>query len=127
MGMKRRGVQRGMLHSSAVAYIDGVEVLGVQHYRLEQHLQDQRVKLGRGMLCRYVEAAATPSVATFVHAMWQDAIDNGCITPRTQPLPWHGRLRAVLARPVVRRRSSERAQLTRRRANAAILTTAPGL
>lgn len=71
---------RGILHSSAVAHIVVQKFsLGVPHYRLEQHLQDQGVELGRGMMCRYVEEAGNALGATIVHAMWQDALDNGCI------------------------------------------------
>jgi transposase len=71
---------RGILHSSAVAHIVVQKFsLGVPHYRLEQHLQDQGVELGRGMMCRYVEEAGNALGATIVHAMWQDAIQNGCI------------------------------------------------
>ena len=71
---------RGILHSSAVAHIVVQKFsLGVPHYRLEQHLQDQGVKLDRGMMCRYVEEAGNALGATIVHAMWQDAIENGCI------------------------------------------------
>jgi transposase len=71
---------RGILHSSAVAHIVVQKFsLGVPHYRLEQHLQDQGVQLGRGMMCRYVEEAGNALGATIVHAMWQDALDNGCI------------------------------------------------
>lgn len=71
---------RGILHSSAVAHIVVQKFsLGVPHYRLEQHLQDQGIELGRGMMCRYVEEAGNTLGATIVHAMWQDALDNGCI------------------------------------------------
>lgn len=71
---------RGILHSSAVAHIVVQKFsLGVPHYRLEQHLQDQGVEIARGMMCRYVEEAGNALGATIVHAMWQDAIDNGCI------------------------------------------------
>ena len=71
---------RGILHSSAVAHIVVQKfALGVPHYRLEQHLEDQGVQLGRGMMCRYVEEAGNALGATVVHAMWQDAIENGCI------------------------------------------------
>jgi transposase len=71
---------RGILHSSAVAHIVVQKFsLGVPHYRLEQHLQDQGVELGRGMMCRYVEEAGNALGASIVHAMWRDAIDNGCI------------------------------------------------
>lgn len=71
---------RGILHSSAVAHILVQKFsLGVPHYRLEQHLQDEGVELGRGMMCRYVEEAGSALGATIVHAMWQDALENGCI------------------------------------------------
>ena len=71
---------RGILHSSVVAHILVQKFsLGVPHYRLEQHLQDQGVKLDRGMMCRYVEEAGNALGATIVHAMWQDALENGCV------------------------------------------------
>jgi transposase len=71
---------RGILHSSTVAHIVIQKFsLGVPHYRLEQHLQDQGVELGRGTMCRYVEEAGNALGATIVHAMWQDALQNGCI------------------------------------------------
>ena len=71
---------RGILHSSAVAHIVVQKFsLGVPHYRLEQHLQDQGVELGRGLMCRYVEEAGNALGATIVHPMWQDALENGCI------------------------------------------------
>jgi transposase len=71
---------RGILHSSAVAHIVVQKFsLGVPHYRLEQHLQDQGVDLGRGMMCRYAEESGNALGATIVHAMWKDAIENGCI------------------------------------------------
>lgn len=71
---------RGILHSSAVAHLIIQKFsLGVPHYRLEQHLLDQGVELSRGMMCRYAEEAGNALGATVVHAMWQDAIDNGCI------------------------------------------------
>ena len=71
---------RGILHSSAVAHIVVQKFsLGVPHYRLEQHLHDQGVELGRGMMCRYAEEAGNALGATIVHAMWQDALANGCI------------------------------------------------
>src|SRR5690349_497340 len=53
--------------------------LGVPHYRLEQHLEDQGVELGRGTMCRYAEEAGNALGAIIVHAMWQDALDNGSV------------------------------------------------
>jgi transposase len=71
---------RGMLHSSVVAHILVQKFsLGVPHYRLEQHLEDQGVELGRGTMCRYVEEAGNALGATIVHAMWQDALANGSV------------------------------------------------
>jgi len=71
---------RGMLHSSVVAHIVVQKFsLGVPHYRLEQHLEDQGVDLGRGTMCRYVEEAGNALGATVVHAMWQDALANGSV------------------------------------------------
>jgi transposase len=72
--------RRGMLHSSVVAHILVQKFsLGVPHYRLEQHLDDQGVELGRGTMCRYVEEAGNALGATVVHAMWRDAIENGAV------------------------------------------------
>jgi transposase len=72
--------RRGMLHSSVVAHILVQKFsLGVPHYRLEQHLEDQGVDLDRGMMCRYVEEAGNALGATVVHAMWRDAIENGAV------------------------------------------------
>ncbi len=72
--------RRGLLHSSAVAHIIIQKFsLGVPHYRLEQHLADQAVELDRGTMCRYAEEAGSTLGATIVHAMWQDAIANGCV------------------------------------------------
>ena len=48
----------GLLHTAAVAHIVYQKfAMGVPHYRLEQHLQDQDVALDRGTMCRYVEEA----------------------------------------------------------------------
>jgi transposase len=72
--------KRGLLHSSVVAHILAQKFsLGVPHYRLEQHLRDQSVELDRGTMCRYVEEAGSTIGATIVHAMWGDAIANGCV------------------------------------------------
>src|SRR5688572_27468677 len=71
---------RGMLHSSVVAHILVQKfVLGVPHYRLEQHLADQGIELSRGTMCRYAEEAGNALGATIVHAMWQDALANGAV------------------------------------------------
>ncbi|HWA74836.1 MAG TPA: IS66 family transposase [Polyangiaceae bacterium] len=71
---------RGLLHSSAVAYILVQKFgLGVPHYRLEQHILDQGVELDRGMMSRYVDEAGGSLGASIVHAMWQDAIQNAAI------------------------------------------------
>jgi hypothetical protein len=53
--------------------------LGVPHYRLEQHLEDPGIELGRGTMCRYAEEAGNALGATIVHAMWQDALANGAV------------------------------------------------
>jgi transposase len=71
---------RGLLHSSAVAHILVQKFsLGVPHYRLEQHLDDQGLELDRGTMCRYVEEAGSTLGATIVHAMWTDAVANACV------------------------------------------------
>jgi transposase len=71
---------RGILHSSVVAHILVQKFsLGVPHYRLEQHLADQDVELGRGTMCRYVEEAGNALGATVVHAMWQDALQSAAV------------------------------------------------
>jgi len=71
---------RGILHSSVVAHILVQKFsLGVPHYRLEQHLADQDVDLGRGTMCRYVEEAGNALGASVVHAMWQDALTHGAV------------------------------------------------
>ena len=71
---------RGMLHSSVVAHILVQKFgLGVPHYRLEQHLDDQGVELSRVTMCRYSEDAGNALGATIVHAMWRDAIENGAV------------------------------------------------
>jgi transposase len=71
---------RGLLHTSVVAHILVQKFsLGVPHYRLEQHLEDQAGELDRGTMCRYVEEAGSTFGATIVHAMWRDAIGNGCV------------------------------------------------
>ena len=81
---------RGILHSSVVAHILVQKLaLGVPHYRLEQHLEDQGVELGRGTMCRYVEEAGNALGATVAHAMWQDALANAAVistdaTPSTR-------------------------------------------
>jgi transposase len=71
---------RGMLHSSVVAHIMVQKFgLGVPHYRLEQHLEDQGVELSRVTMCRYSEDAGNALGATIVHAMWRAAIENGAV------------------------------------------------
>jgi transposase len=71
---------RGMLHSSVVAHILVQKfALGVPHYRLEQHLDDQGTELSRITMSRYVEEAGNALGATIVHAMWRDAIENGAV------------------------------------------------
>jgi transposase len=71
---------RGMLHSSVVAHVLVQKFgLGVPHYRLEQHLDDQGVELSRVTMSRYVEEAGNALGATIVHAMWRDAIENGTV------------------------------------------------
>lgn len=66
---------RALLHSSAIAHvITSKFALGVPHYRLEQDLADQGMRLDRGTMSRYVEHAGSTLGATIVHAMWQDAL-----------------------------------------------------
>jgi transposase len=72
--------RRGLLHSSVVAHVLSQKFsLGVPHYRLEQHIAGQGVELDRGLMCRYVEEAGSTCGATIVHAMWQDALENGAV------------------------------------------------
>src|SRR5262245_33496741 len=71
---------RGRLHSAVVAHSLVQKFgLGVPHYRLEQHLDDQGVELSRVTMCRYSEDAGNALGATIVHAMWRDAIENGAV------------------------------------------------
>jgi len=71
---------RGLLHTSTVAHVIASKFsLGVPHYRLEQALAAQGLKLDRGMMSRYVEHAGNTLGATVVNAMWLDAIANGCV------------------------------------------------
>ena len=71
---------RGLLHSSVVAHILLQKFgLGVPHYRLEQHIEDQGVPLDRGMMSRYTDEAGGALGASIVHAMWQDAIANASV------------------------------------------------
>jgi transposase len=66
---------RALLHTSAIAHvITSKFALGVPHYRLEQDLADQGVRLDRGTMSRYVEHAGNVFGATIVHAMWQHAL-----------------------------------------------------
>ena len=66
---------RALLHTSAIAHVlTSKFALGVPHYRLEQDLADQGVRLDRGTMSRYVEHAGNVLGATIVHAMWQDAL-----------------------------------------------------
>jgi len=72
--------RRGLLHSSLVAHILVQKFsLGVPHYRLEQHLEDQGLELDRGTMCRYVDEAGGTLGATIVHAMWADSVANACV------------------------------------------------
>lgn len=71
---------RSLLHSSVVAYILVQKFgLGVPHYRLEQHIQDQGVPLDRGTMSRYVDEAGGALGASIVHAMWQDALTTAAV------------------------------------------------
>jgi transposase len=71
---------RGLLHSSVVAHILVQKFgLGVPHYRLEQHLEDQGVSLDRGMMSRYADDAGGALGASIVHAMWQHAIKTAAV------------------------------------------------
>lgn len=66
---------RALLHTSAIAHvITSKFALGVPHYRLEQDLSDQGLRLDRGTMSRYVEHAGNALGATIVHAMWQHAL-----------------------------------------------------
>jgi transposase len=79
-GVPRSLFPRGLLHSSVVAYILAQKFgLGVPHYRLEQHLDEQGVPLDRGTMSRYVDEAGGALGASIVHAMWQDALSNACV------------------------------------------------
>ena len=72
--------RRGLLHTSAVAHLITKKFsLGVPHYRLEQHLNDQSVELDRGTMCRYVEEAGGALGATIVQAMWDDALQSAAV------------------------------------------------
>lgn len=69
---------KALLHTSTVAHIlTSKFALGVPHYRLEQDLLDQGMRLDRGLMSRYVEHAGNTLGATIVAAMWRDAIANG--------------------------------------------------
>ena len=71
---------RGLLHSSVVAYILVQKFgLGVPHYRLEQHIEDQGAPLDRGTMSRYVDEAGGALGASIVHAMWQDALTTAAV------------------------------------------------
>lgn len=71
---------RGLLHSSVVAFLIVQKfALGVPHHRLEQHMKDQEVELDRGTMCRYTDEAGGALGSTIVHALWQNAISNGCV------------------------------------------------
>jgi transposase len=68
---------KALLHTSTVAHIlTSKFALGVPHYRLEQDLLDQGMRLDRGLMSRYVEHAGNTLGATVVAAMWRDAIAN---------------------------------------------------
>lgn len=69
---------KALLHTSTVAHIlTSKFALGVPHYRLEQDLLDQGMRIDRGLMSRYVEHAGNTLGATVVAAMWRDAIANG--------------------------------------------------
>lgn len=71
---------RGLLHSSVVAFLIVQKfALGVPHHRLEQHIKDQEVELDRGTMGRYTDEAGGALGSTIVHALWQNAINNGCV------------------------------------------------
>ena len=71
---------RGLLHSSVVAYTLVQKFgLGVPHYRLEQHIEDQGVPLDRSTMSRYTDEAGGALGATIVQAMWQDAIKTAAV------------------------------------------------
>jgi transposase len=72
--------RKGLLHSSAVAHILVQKfALGVPHYRLEQHMQSETVRIDRSTMCRYAEEAGGALGSTIVQAMWQDAITNSFV------------------------------------------------
>jgi transposase len=72
--------RKGLLHPSAVAYLLVQKfALGVPHYRLEQHMQTESVRIDRSTMCRYAEESGGALGATIVQAMWQDAIANSFV------------------------------------------------
>ena len=69
---------KALLHTSTVAHLLTAKFgLGVPHYRLERDLQDQGMRLDRGLMSRYVEHAGNTLGATVAAAMWRDAVANG--------------------------------------------------
>jgi transposase len=64
-------------NTSTVAHLIASKfALGVPQYRLERELADQGMPLDRGLMSRCVEHAGNTLGATFVHAMWRDAITH---------------------------------------------------
>ena len=71
---------RTMLHSSLLAFIAVQKfALGVPHYRLEQHMEGQGLKLDRSTMCRALEDLGNTLGATVVQAMFRDAIANASV------------------------------------------------
>jgi transposase len=69
---------RSLLHGSFIAYLAVQKfLLGVPHYRLEQHLEGTDGELDRGTMSRKMEALGTALASTVVAAMFDDA-KTGC-------------------------------------------------
>lgn len=65
---------RGLCHTSVIAWLAVQKFqLGVPHYRLEKHLQQEAESLDRGTMSRYIEELGNLLGATVVHAMFAHA------------------------------------------------------
>lgn len=65
---------RSLLHGSFIAWLAVQKfLLGVPHYRLEQHLEATGAPLDRGTMCRKMEGLGTALQGTVVKAMLHDA------------------------------------------------------
>jgi transposase/uncharacterized coiled-coil protein SlyX len=65
---------RSLLHGSFIAWLAVQKfLLGVPHYRLEQHLEASGAPLDRGTMCRKMEGLGTALHGTVVKAMLHDA------------------------------------------------------